>query len=747
MVMSNRNTLRLLVSASLCAWPVLAAAQQQDGQPVLYTSEVEIGGGWVTDDSFKFGEYSGLEDDGPFAIGTIDVLRRSPYDGDSTRYWEVYGTNLGLDSRSVHAEYGHQGDFSLFLDYDQLPHNRLEDAQTPYIGAGGENLTLPAGWVSATNVGGLTALNASLRDVEIETERMEYGGGASWNITNNWQIKAAFHREEKDGLETVAGIFGDAGGGPAGPLGAILPQPVDQTTDEGSIGVSYTGKKFQAQLGYNVSLFNNDVDSLTWLNPFDRLNAWDVTQDFDFGGQGRLALEPDNAAHQVTGSAGYTFDSTTRVVGSFSYGRMTQDDDFLPFTVNPNLVVPVGLPRSDLDGEVNTMHGNLTVASRPLQKLDVRGRYTFDDRDNDTPRDVYLTVPGDIQDQGPLTGSQARINRPYSRRSHKIELDGGYRVLSSLKVGLGYDFETIDRDFTEVKDVDEHTGRIKLSFSPSHLASGWVSYARSFRSGSEYVDNRQLLVSHSPEFLATQAPEDLFENDPELRKYYIADRERDEVKASVTFVPSEQFTAGLAGTYRRDDYDETRIGLTERNYLSATVDVVITPVEQLAFTFFTTVQRNSQDQDGFSRPGNVPFPPSAAVARDLRSKWDVVTIDRTYTAGTEIEWEVLKNELEIGLDALLSYSFSDFDIDGGTNLNFESLPETRTALYSIGVRADYKVMERVSIRPAYRFERYKTKDFAQDGVHPDTIGQIISLGDRSPDYDVHVVGVSAAVRF
>ncbi|MGR8979502.1 MAG: MtrB/PioB family outer membrane beta-barrel protein [Gammaproteobacteria bacterium] len=81
----------------------------------LYTSEIELGGGYNTEDSFKFGQYSGLENRGGFVIGNLHIQLRADYNGNSTDYWKLDGRNLGLSSRSIRGEYGQQGKGKLFF--------------------------------------------------------------------------------------------------------------------------------------------------------------------------------------------------------------------------------------------------------------------------------------------------------------------------------------------------------------------------------------------------------------------------------------------------------------------------------------------------------------------------------------------------------------------------------------------------------------------------------------------------------
>ena len=141
-------------------------------------------------------------------------------------------------------------------------------------------------------------------------------------------------------------MFGTSGGNPAA---AIVPEPVDYETDQIDVVLGYLGKKGQFELGYHLSLFRNDKTSLTWENPFT--GPWAPAASFP-AGLGRLGLPPDNEAHQITFSGGYTLGATTRVTATMAYGRMTQDDDFLPFTINPGLLFTTTWPRSSLDGEI-----------------------------------------------------------------------------------------------------------------------------------------------------------------------------------------------------------------------------------------------------------------------------------------------------------------------------------------------------------------------------------------------------------
>ena len=62
--------------------------------------------------------------------------------------------------------------------------------------------------------------------------------------------------------------------------------------------------------------------SLTWSNPFIPVVPGSDT--------GQLALPPDNQFHQLVATLGYEITPTIRFSGDIAFGRMTQDDVFLP---------------------------------------------------------------------------------------------------------------------------------------------------------------------------------------------------------------------------------------------------------------------------------------------------------------------------------------------------------------------------------------------------------------------------------
>ena len=77
-----------------------------------------------------------------------------------------------------------------------------------------------------------------------------------------------------------------------------------------------------------------------------------------------------------------------------------------------------------------------------------------------------------------------------------------------------------------------------------------------------------------------------------------------------------------------------------------------------------------------------------------------------------------------------------------TGLVYLPLPDIKTDLYQLSVKGEYKYKENMGARFQYLFEAYDTSDFARDLVAPDTLSNVILLGNATPNYSDHVFGVS-----
>src|SRR3546814_5402478 len=100
----------------------------------------------------------------------------------------------------------------------------------------------------------MTQLIANPKPVRIETERERFGVRMDKILPGNFAISTNYRYEEKDGLKSIGGVFGNTGGNPRA---AILPEPVNYNEHQFDTVVSYTEKKYQFELRYHLSIFAN----------------------------------------------------------------------------------------------------------------------------------------------------------------------------------------------------------------------------------------------------------------------------------------------------------------------------------------------------------------------------------------------------------------------------------------------------------------------------------------------------------
>ena len=263
------------------------------------SGSVDVGGAYVSDSSYKFGEYNGLYEEGGYFLGDFSVRHR----GKDGTYLNATGTNLGLDTRSLNVEGGQQGKYKLLLDYNELPHFISDTTQTPFLGNGGASLTLPGGYPAADT--GSMPLATTLHPFDISTKRKQIGLGASWSPGSAWDYGVAYRHETRDGTRGTSGAFFTNA--------AQLIAPVEYDTDQIDASATYTGAKFQAKFAYYGSIFRDSNSALTFQNPFNPIVAG--------ADAGQLALPPDNQFHQISASLAYQFTERTRGTADIAFGQ------------------------------------------------------------------------------------------------------------------------------------------------------------------------------------------------------------------------------------------------------------------------------------------------------------------------------------------------------------------------------------------------------------------------------------------
>jgi len=457
-------------------------------------STIEAGVLGVTDSNWKFGQYNGLPNSGAYGIGNFDLRGGGAYDsGDATR-WRVTGKNIGLETREFTGEYKDQGKYKLNFGYDEIYRLGQGTYQSPYIGAGGNQLDLPGNWKYPTTANNMRMLPATdyagFREVDLSTKRRRVDGGFSYFLNPQWELKASMRHEDKNGIQPLGAPI-------VATRAVILPNPISQSTDQINASINFTGEKAFGAFAYYGSIFHNDYDSVNFQNAY----AAPVKGSQPLYGQ--MSTMPDNQFHQFTVTGGYNFSSDTKLVGSGGYGRNWQDQTFLPYST-----LTVGSPvQNNLNGGVDFKNVNLKLTNRATKDLNLAASYKYDERENTTAVNTYRFP--DVDTAGP--GVNFRNNTPFSRRVQQGNLDADYSFAKGHWLKAGYEIQNINRwcngtwiSCADTNTTTENIGKLDYRGTLFDKLNAKLGYAYSNRSADNYNQDTAYLASFAQPMTAQQ---------------------------------------------------------------------------------------------------------------------------------------------------------------------------------------------------------------------------------------------------
>jgi MtrB/PioB family decaheme-associated outer membrane protein len=692
----NNNTLHLAITATLLL-PTAALAQVdtsewkceycpfEDG----YRAEVDAGVLYVSDDAARFGNGTGLDEKGAY----VDLGGNGRYLKNGTEVsW--YAEDLGTSSRVLNIAAGRPGKFEVELDYRELPYRLFDSTDTVFSSSDSGVLSLPSDWVSAGTTDGFTALDSSLMPMNIEKDRQILEFGAKYLPTRKIKLYADYSRQQRDGVNVMAGArFTQS---------AFLPRPVDDYTDQVNAGMRFAVGPVNLGLAYFGSFYRNKNNALTWDNPYTA----------DPGGeQGRLALEPDNDFQQASLSGVYrTTKLNTVVAFSTAFGRGEQNSPFLPYTINPTLPV-LALPSASLDGQVDTSNYALTITSRPHKRASIKIAYRYDERDNQTPVSMWSPV---ITDTFPTSASEANV--PYSFERGRLNLSASVKLLDSVNVSGGYDRVEFDRSYQEVANQTEDTGWGKLRWRPNHYVEA------SIRGGA----SRREIDSYNTDIASS------YGQNPLLRKYNLAYRYREFAEMTVSAsLPEKPISVGVTYLWAEDSYSKSQLGITdgEENRVNVDLSWAVSESGSLYLSVGSdSIDANQTGSEAFAGPD-----------------WLATHEDTFNHYGGGFRIAGLGEKTDLTLDYTRSEGETKIQFTGQSISN-NPLPDLESTMDSLRLSLNYNASEKMDVTLGIRYEQFETADWALDGVSPDTIPVVLTMGANSYDYDVWVVGIGVRYR-
>jgi MtrB/PioB family decaheme-associated outer membrane protein len=652
-----------------------------------YAASAEAGMLYADGANDSYGRYSGIDHRGGYA----DAGASGQWRSSSGNYADFDLENLGLASRDGYIEAGREGRYDLRLGYDGQPTRDYDTGATPFQSRPGGQLTLPANWVSANSTAGMTQLSQSLEPANIEYDRRTVSLLGRFFAGANWTLFGDFSHQQKVGTGLTGGSFLTEA--------VQLAEPIDYVTDTLEAGAAWTGRRASLRVAYTGSWFKDDIQSLTWDNPFLPLVAGAT--------QGRLALAPSNNLQQLSASGELQLPiwSATTLTYSASLGRQMQDSAFLPVSTLPGTP---GLVPSSLDGDVHLSHYGLGLATRPIAKLHVRGTASYDGRDDHTAPVSVAYVVTDSLPGGTF------ITPRYGEDRTRLEGSADYRVFRWVRMGVGGEYVNVHYAPGQVVTyTDETRSWVSATFNALSSLSLALKGGNGRRAASSFN-------------IAALPPAE----SPLLRAYNYAPRDRNFFSLTGSWTITATLTWSLEGAWADDAYRLSSLGLQNARDRRTSSTLTWAPTEKLSLYADAGYQRLSATQYGLA----------AAGAAD----WQVADAQYYSNAGAGGHWAI-SGRWDVGADYAHSTSRgNDSVLSGGATAPF---PENHTRLDSLSLNATYRWTRALRVRLRYGYEKLDSSDWALDFVGPSTVPNLLAYGIQPYQHQVNWFGLTFLYDF
>ena len=813
----------LILMAALVAAPAFAQTTTPAPSPAPAGSTVS--GGITTGvlgvdnstSSSKLTEYRDLRDNMTLPRLTLSFSNGAGW------FFDLQGRDVARDDQTILAEAGQAGRWNVMVNWVEVPHNLSNKAVTPYIqrspGVFGLPATVPITFkklaTAAADAPGVLASDALvaayqagyLAPTPLATQT-NTGHVAFSSAAGPVTVGLAYDRRDKTGLK---GGFGPIGDRPPRTLNIQLTEPVDYRTNDLTFSAEHDGGAFQVRGEYLFSDFANGIDTLQWQNvyatasPGASYDVWDRAVSV----AGRRPLPPDNRYHHVSATLGADLPLDSRLTTTAAYGRLEQNQTLLPYSVNADLLVAPALPRTTADAEMTFTQLLADYVVNPTSRLNLHAWARHHGMDNATPEDRWNYVTSDTSNlNGTVSYKNRRVSVAYAVDRTDAGLDATYRMPGRTTFTLGFQRETIDRDYREA-DTSENRLTAVLRLRPSRRMTVRARYVLGTREGDGYDrDVTRQSYWYVPADVGTDQdnPTSTFSNHPDMRRYDVSDRQRQQFDLTLNLTPRDAVAVSGYVRYRTDDFDSDvqssqpllgtgladqnaatpgdQLGRLEDTRLRYGMDLFVQPSPRVSFNAFLSLDRGTSAQQSIEFNENNKANPSTVNTAELGpwtragSQWTADFDDRTWNGGVGATLQLVPDKATLVAD--YTVSLADVDIDYGgygvTNwdgtpfpaihqFGFSSPPTIREDLQMLNLRLELPV-RMVTVILGYGYETYTLEDWQQSSSAPwvEAVGADTFLRDTSrshqwgnrlftlgtylaPSYDAHIGFVGLRYRF
>ncbi len=671
----------------------------------------------LTGEKAKFNEYRDIRTG---VTGSFDVqYERGNY------YLDFYGNEVARRDQKYDLSGGKWGNFKYDLWYDQIPHNFTTNAKTFYTGRGGTNLTYtpqpPSTFLPNTNISTWDTFDYSV-------DRKNYGAGFKLDMLKPFFLNLSFNREERNGVYPL----GAAGTSPGG-ISIELPTPIKYTNDIFKVEAGYIKNPLSLIFGYTYGQFENDHGNLNFRNPATANTA--ATTD-------TFTLPSDSDYYQLNFKGAVKLPWRSKFNADIAYSRNESSKNLLNSYVSDTTAAAsnigirgrTGILLNDyvFNGKLDIQNYAFSLTTNPIYFLDAKVFYKYYETRNksDQITTTDTTVAAPPAGVGPTFSNEDRL---FDYLTYRGGGQLGFKLPLSFYLLGEYTRVHTSRKREDVPTNDDDIYNVELRWSGVDFLAARVGYEKLHR----HAD------FHAPEVLG---PTDINNIEPFIRRYDVAAKEQDTVKASVDLFPFEDLNISLGYRWRQIRYKDTILGLRNwrGNEYHADVDYLVMKRVKLFAFFDYEYAKLDQFQrtlpSGTAGVFNPNNPPTATAFN-----WTVTETDYNwgYGVGSDIYAIPKKLTFRLQYSYIKSRGFADYTYLLPANLLAQQAPaNTRTQdnidignldNYSLTyylAKVTYNPIKSLALSLGWAYEKYNYDDAQLNGyqyVARSSTGAILSF--------------------
>lgn len=688
---------------------------------------------WQTAPEAKFQEFR----EWPRGAYVENLLARGRIGGFAATAW---GNDLFLEQQAMGLSLDRGIRWQLDGSYRQQPHLFSLIARSPFTDLGGgvfalsdslqrQNQDNPAGFVNRMNAAlAVAPLLPLAHRTDASDARLRF------RPSRGWQLQLRGEQRLRSGSKPYGMSFGFSNANE-------VAEPLNQRMTDVSATANYArrGMSLRALLGY--SSFDNRIDALVVDNPRRAVDSPTAGSS-----RGRIDLYPDNHAVRGQFDLNVRLPRQSRYAGTVALARIEQDDPWLPATINTAFAQASldsllgGITARSTDARALRFTQNHRLSTRLSDRVRAAVRFRQQHYGNETEEFPFRGV---VQyDQSFVRDTVGFHNRPFGNQQVTLGTDWDARITDGVSLTAGYDHRWRTHTHREVEHDQENEVRARLGTDPSATVYASASYSFGARRADEF---------HLADYRRADAPDTIFIENPALRRFDVADRDRHVAAVELGWAPTSRFDVSVNGEYQRNRYGESRLGLGNDERWMLLGQASITPATAWELTGGYGFGRTDTDQTSEER--------TAAAALPIRSgnleagtEWTARIRDRNDYGFVQATWTMLPRTLAFTTGYWLSRDQARYYLDNETRTAI-SLPDTYYLRQEGRLEGRYRLPDGTQLIGRYGYDTWKVNDFAAKdipllGVAGSPPGATaIYLGAGFQNYTTHTLSLAVSRTF